>query len=211
MTSSSSDSRNSSHAHDWWHEFGPYAHLRRLEILRKLVSGRMSSSALDVGCGTGMLKMMGLSKIVGIDLRNGQEVTVLASAEYLPFRDQSFQLVFAGEVIEHLDAPRRALRDWVRVLENGGSMIISTPNGLLVSRSWNPDHRHMLAPGDLTKTLARLGLRVNYARGFFTGLISGRRVFRWIPFDTVKMTLLRLPVPLSLSYDLFISAEKIRD
>jgi 2-polyprenyl-3-methyl-5-hydroxy-6-metoxy-1,4-benzoquinol methylase len=176
-----------------------------------LVSGKISSSALDVGCGAGMLRMMGLSKIIGIDLRNGQEVTVLASAEYLPFRGQCFQLVFAGEVIEHLDAPGRALGDWVRVLEKGGRIIVSTPNGLLVSRSWNPDHRRMLAPRDLTKTMRRLGLRVTYAKGFFIALLPGRRIFRWIPFDSVKMLLLRLPVPISLSYDLFISAEKRPD
>jgi len=193
---------------DWFHQFGSYLHARRLEILRQLVP-RQFSSGLDVGCAAGILKIMGFSDVIGIDIVEGSNVTVLASAEYLPFRTESFQLVFAGEVIEHLREPIRALREWVRVLRDGGKMIISTPNGLRVNvYSGNPEHKRMFGPHDLCRTLRQLGLDVTYTKGIFTGLVSGRRLFRWIPFANVKMALLRFPVPMILSYDFFIGAEK---
>ncbi len=185
---------------DWFKQFGDFLHARRLEILRQLVPRRLSSG-LDVGCAAGILKIMGFSDVIGIDIVEGSSVTVLASAEYLPFRSESFQLVFAGEVIEHLREPMQALREWVRVLRGGGRMIISTPNGLLVNvYSGNPEHKRMFAPYDLCGTLRRLGLDVIYTKGIFTGLVSGRRLFRWIPFVNVKMLLLRFPVPMTLSY-----------
>jgi SAM-dependent methyltransferase len=193
---------------DWFRQFGDYLHARRLEVIRQLIP-RQFSSGLDVGCAAGILKIMGFSKVIGIDIVAGSNVTVLASAEYLPFRNESFQLVFAGEVIEHLREPMRALREWVRVLRDGGKMIISTPNGLRVNvYSGNPEHKRMFGPHDLCRTLRRLGLDVTYTKGIFTGLVSGRRLFRWIPFASVKMALLRFPVPMILSYDFFIGAEK---
>ena len=194
---------------NWFRHFGNYLHARRLEILRDLIRTPKLSSALDVGCAAGILKAMGLSGVLGIDFVSSPAVVVLASGEYLPFRDASFQLVFAGEVIEHLREPLRALKEWVRVLKDEGRIVISTPNGLHVAvHGGNPEHRRMFAPNDLSRTIQRLEVDVIYAKGIFTSLIPGRRLFRWIPFDSVKMALLRLPVPLSLSYDVFIAAEK---
>jgi SAM-dependent methyltransferase len=196
---------------DWVHEYGRYLHFRRLEILRSLVLKQYFSSALDIGCGSGLLEPLGLPEVVGIDIRPGPNVTILASGEHLPFRAEAFQLVFAGEVIEHLNDPSGALRDWVRTLKKGGRMVISTPNGLRVSvTGGHPEHRRMFAPDDLSKALQRLGMTTVHCKGIFTGLVSGRRLFRKIPFEPLKMGLLRLPVPVSLSHDVFISAEKGR-
>jgi SAM-dependent methyltransferase len=193
---------------DWFRQFGDYLHARRLEILRQLIPRRFSSG-LDVGCAAGILKMLGFSEVIGIDIVTGSNVTILASAEYLPFRDESFQFVFAGEVIEHLREPLQALKEWIRVLQDRGRMVISTPNGLLVNvYSGNPEHKRMFSPNDLCRTIRRLGLDVTYAKGIFTGLVSGRRLFRRIPFASLKTALLRFPVPLILSYDFFIGAEK---
>jgi 2-polyprenyl-3-methyl-5-hydroxy-6-metoxy-1,4-benzoquinol methylase len=170
---------------------------------------RRFSSALDVGCGEGLLKSMGLPGVVGIDIVPGPSVTILASGEYLPFRDESFQLVFAGEVIEHLSNPGGALKDWVRVLTGGGKMVISTPNGLRVKvTGGHPEHKRMFSPKDLGRALQRLGMTAVHSTGIFTGLVSGRRLFRRIPFGTLKTALLRFPVPASLSHNVFISAEK---
>ena len=154
------------------------------------------------------MKEIGVSEVVGIDITTSRAVTVIASAEYLPFRDQSFELLFAGEVIEHLSEPGRALKDWVRVLGKAGRVIISTPNGILVDRSWNPDHRRMFTARDLRHAIELLGFGTIRSTGIFTGLFSGKRLFRWIPLEGFKMAALRLPVPLMLSYDFFISAEK---
>ena len=45
---------------------------------------------------------------------------VLGSAEYLPFRDNSFDEIYASHVIEHLYEPDIFLRDAYRALKNKG-------------------------------------------------------------------------------------------
>jgi SAM-dependent methyltransferase len=176
-----------------------------------LIMKRYFSSALDIGCGEGLLKSLGLPRVVGIDIRPGPNVTILASGEHLPFRDESFQLVFAGEVVEHLSDPAGALRDWVRALQYGGKMVISTPNGLRVKvTGGHPEHKRMFSPADLSRALQRLGMNSIHCTGIFTGLVSGRRLFRRIPFEALKTALLRFPVPASLSHNFFVSAERDR-
>ena len=48
--------------------------------------------------------------------------------EGLPFEDSSFDLVTCTEVIEHLEHYRKTIREMYRVLEPGGTLVISTPN-----------------------------------------------------------------------------------
>jgi len=45
----------------------------------------------------------------------------------LPFRDESFQLVFSQGVLEHFPDPGGALREQVRVLATGGTLVASVP------------------------------------------------------------------------------------
>lgn len=46
----------------------------------------------------------------------------------LPFQDQSFDLVFHHDVVEHVNSPFLFLSEQYRVLKPGGSLILSTPN-----------------------------------------------------------------------------------
>jgi SAM-dependent methyltransferase len=136
-------------------------------------------------------------------------VTVRASAENLPFRDQIFDLVFAGEVLEHLNAPAQALNEWTRVVQTGGRLCLSTPNGRLVKLKGNhPEHRHLFTAGDLENSLARRGIKRIRVRAIFVGLISGRRLFEFLPSKILKLFLLHFPVPSSISYDLFLAGVK---
>ena len=63
---------------------------------------------------------------------------VAADATKLPFPDESFCLVTANMVIEHLEEPQSALREACRVLRPGGVFLLHTPNawsyGTLVAR-----------------------------------------------------------------------------
>lgn len=45
-----------------------------------------------------------------------------------PFPDESFDLIFAVEVIEHLENPRHVLRELHRLLTPGGVLVLTTPN-----------------------------------------------------------------------------------
>ena len=98
--------------------------------------------ALDIGCGTGVnanhLKKLGF-KITGLDLShlaikklidNGHEGIVHDIAKGIPFEENSFELVFASEVIEHLDDIVDFLTEIKRVLKPGGTLLLSTPNSV---------------------------------------------------------------------------------
>jgi ubiquinone/menaquinone biosynthesis C-methylase UbiE len=50
------------------------------------------------------------------------------SAGPLPFEDQSFEAVFAGEIIEHLVDTSGFLDELRRVLSPGGVLVLTTPN-----------------------------------------------------------------------------------
>jgi SAM-dependent methyltransferase len=147
-----------------------------------------------------------------MDIRLSRAVTVRASAENLPFRDKIFDLVFAGEVLEHLNAPAKALNEWTRVLRTGGSLCLSTPNGRLVKLKGNhPEHKHLFTAGDLETALARRGIKRVKVRAVYLGLVSGRRLFEFLPWKTLKLFLLHFPVPSSISYDLFLAGVKEPD
>ncbi|HWY28557.1 MAG TPA: class I SAM-dependent methyltransferase [Candidatus Sulfotelmatobacter sp.] len=186
-------------------------HDRRLEIARGLL-GNARTIALDVGCGNGFLRSLGFTNATGMDIRLSRAVTVRASAENLPFRDQTFDLVFAGEVLEYLNVPVQALNEWTRVLRTRGSLCLSTPNGRLVKLKGNhPEHKHLFTAGDLENSLKRRGIRRIKIKAIYLGLVSGRRLFKFLPWKTLKIFLLRFPVPSSFSYDLFLAGLKDPD
>src|SRR6185369_12538506 len=81
---------------------------------------------LDVGCGTGAnLKMLaGYGSAEGVDISpqavefcrdRGLNSVRLGAAEQLPYDDDSFELVTALDVIEHLDDDVAGLREMRRV------------------------------------------------------------------------------------------------
>lgn len=67
-----------------------------------------------------------MARPVGLDASVGWEEADLNQAT--PFPDQSFDLIFTVEVIEHLENPRHVMRELHRLLRPGGVLILTTPN-----------------------------------------------------------------------------------
>ncbi len=64
---------------------------------------------------------------IRIGLRQALAAFVLADAYHLPFRDDSFDLIVASEVLEHLNSPVTGLQELQRVLLPKGKVVTTTP------------------------------------------------------------------------------------
>jgi ubiquinone/menaquinone biosynthesis C-methylase UbiE len=61
--------------------------------------------------------------------RNSGKFRICADAERLPLPTASVDLIVAEHVFEHFPRPEACLRECFRVLQRGGRMVISGPNG----------------------------------------------------------------------------------
>lgn len=153
-----------------------YARPERTSLFRRYVGGP-GRDVLDLGCRDGALSQSYLygNSVVGVDvdrdaLRDaealGLETKWADLDEQLPFDDETFDVVVAGELIEHIRDPRRLIAESRRVLRRGGTLVGSVPNGFrlknrlrfLAGRHPEPDptHLHVFAPADLRALLSGL-------------------------------------------------------
>lgn len=114
---------------------------RRLRLIRRFTPLE-DRAILDIGCGLGMYvrRLRDFStRVYGMDVdaprvkqgaRNGTPNLMIAAAEHLPIRDGCLDVVVLNEVIEHVQDDTATLREAVRVLRPGGTVIIYAPNRL---------------------------------------------------------------------------------
>jgi len=113
---------------------------------------------LEVGCahGYGSQYFKDSKKMVGIDISwdfikyamihfsNNKSHFIWADAQLMPFRDESFDVIIALSVIEHLKRYKDFIEECKRVLKKNGLFICSTPNKQATSpnssRPYNPEH-----------------------------------------------------------------------
>ncbi len=117
-------------------------HLKRLEsLLRSPVAGKQ---LLNVGCGTGGFNVVAEragAVTWGVDsdpealaicrLKSAHEQArrfILAVAEALPFRSESFDLVYCFSALEHVLDEARAVAEMIRVVRPGGAVYLHAPN-----------------------------------------------------------------------------------
>lgn len=110
-----------------------------LELLRGALAERRPRRVLDVGAGVGgfLPELAALGQRVhftecdraalGAASARGVAHGVRASAEALPFRNESYDLVCLFDVIEHVVDDARALEEVARVLRPGGLAVLSVP------------------------------------------------------------------------------------
>jgi SAM-dependent methyltransferase len=150
-----------------------FAAPERTALFREHVGGP-GRRILDVGCRAGALTQAYLpgNDVVGIDvdreaLAEAAKLgirTVWADAQRrLPFGDESFDVVVAGEVLEHLANPQALVEEAFRVLRPGGTFVGSVPNAFRLksrlrflfgrSPSDDPTMVQLLSPSALAELL----------------------------------------------------------
>jgi SAM-dependent methyltransferase len=171
---------------------------RRLQLIRAYVPLE-DRWILDVGCGIGtyVRRFRDFSPhVYGLDVsaqrlaEAGLPNLVAAEGETLPFADTSFDVVVFNEVIEHVRDDRQTLRDALRVLREGGHIVIYAPNRLFPFEThgiyWRGKYRFgnklfvNYLPGPLRRKL------VPHARAYLGSDMS--RLWRGLPVDLVVHT-----------------------
>jgi SAM-dependent methyltransferase len=64
---------------------------------------------------------------IGIDIRPGPGVDMIADVYNLPFQDNEFDLVLCLGILEHLEDPKKAIVQMKRVLKPNGRILVSVP------------------------------------------------------------------------------------
>ncbi len=165
----------------------------RSALFRAWVGGP-GRRVLDLGCRFGALTRAYLpgNEVVGVDVdrealaeaaKLGIETVWADADEPLPLDDESFDAVVAGELLEHLRFPDRAVAEVRRVLRPRGLFIGSVPNSYrLKSRlrfllghppefADDPTHLRMFAAADVLRLLAGFeDAELRYVAGRLTRL-----------------------------------------
>ena len=150
---------------------------------------------LDLGCGTGrnLVELEHVGEPVGLDLESralsycrqrGRRLLVQSSAENLPFLSESYEIVTALDLLEHLDDDVAGAREVWRVLRPGGRFLLFVP---AYHWLWGPQddishHRRRYSAPQLRSIIRRAGFRIErltHANLFLLPLIlAGRRYLR---------------------------------
>ena len=113
----------------------------RSPIIFSMLQIKGGDKVLDLGSGAGYFSEtictqasstfcldIALGNLLSIKQRkNGNLFLIHSEAEHLPFSDTSFNKVLCSEVLEHIEGDREALREIARILQPGGTLVITVP------------------------------------------------------------------------------------
>lgn len=77
---------------------------------------------------------------LNIDLRPTESVDVAASADNLPFEDESIDRIHANSLVPHLPDLNEAVEEWSRVLKPGGELELAATHANSTGIVADPDH-----------------------------------------------------------------------
>lgn len=126
-------------------------HTKKLKIIAKLMGAEknISKNVLDVGCASGwFLSEFALrypkAVFAGVDVhkkaidygkkRYKNLKLICSDAHSLPFSNGSFDVIICAEVLEHVENPKKVLKEIKRVLSKDGIAIIEMDTGNFLFR-----------------------------------------------------------------------------
>ena len=136
------------------------------EFAKPFITGK---NVLDVGCGlaygTALMAASAL-QITGVDYdeitidENRKEYGNVQNLDFrhgqippLPFEDGTFDVITAFQFIEHIKPRKEFLKECIRVLKPGGSLLVTTPN-VKKSLARNPFHVHEYTFEEMKKEIS---------------------------------------------------------
>lgn len=130
---------------NYWKELG--GHLSDFNAkwpkLKPFISTNTGITILDFGCGAGQIlkeikKVNPGAKLIGLDISEKAlneakkelpyaEFYKINDGEKVPIQDNSVDLIFSSEVIEHAYDTENAVSEISRILKSGGKLLLTTP------------------------------------------------------------------------------------
>lgn len=213
--------------HAWWTD-------QMLRLIRQR-DGRF----LDNGCGVGLLfEKVTPEQAVGLDISSEMlryaakysDQLILGNSQKLPFKDQSFDVVFCRSLIHHLPDPESAVKEIARVLRPKGEVVFADTNPSLLSvlprlianrgEHFSDEHKNMsrrklqklLEPYFKVERVVYFGY-IAYPVFGFPDILP---VFKYVPFKSLTEAVLmfidnvlsKLPLIRSQSWGIIVKGEK---
>ena len=112
---------------------------RRMQMIRQAGAERCTGKVFEIGVGLGAY----LSRLandaeqaIGLDVELERsraahqhvDQVLCGVGEFLPFPENSFDLILSNEVLEHVQDDFKSVQEMVRTLKPGGRMILFCPN-----------------------------------------------------------------------------------
>lgn len=179
-------------------------HNTRFREVSKEIEATPNGKILDIGCADGLftkviLDSSGAKQIIGIDVlkksvdwakkhwrKNKRMKFSLGNAHKLKFSSNSFDAVFALEVMEHVPQPQIVFKEIKRVLKKGGYAVflVPTDNQLFSiiwffwtkfwrGRIWDDCHIQSFSKKNKLSNMAkRTGFSIDTDRRFLLGMLN---------------------------------------
>lgn len=183
-----------------WYFVGKVKLIER--IVRQNVGVSPELRFLDVGCGTGNILQM-LSRhgsAVGLDIshealhfcrmRSLDKLCLAQPDSFLPFTDESFDVVSAFDMLEHVDEDWKLLLEIKRVCRKGGKILLTVPAHPFL---WSEHdvalhHRRRYTKASFRSLIGKANLhivRFSYANSFlFPVAVAYRTLRKVLKHDT---------------------------
>jgi SAM-dependent methyltransferase len=113
----------------------------RFKVYKKFFGDLHFKKILDAGCGDGglikFIQEQTGAKGYGVDIsekgvslakKMGVDAKVADLSKKIPYPNNTFDLIIANELIEHLNDPDQFLKESKRILKRRSSLLIGTPN-----------------------------------------------------------------------------------
>lgn len=121
-------------------------HLTRFYVIYEYLDRVITKNCkiLDIGCGRGQfydvlknisslpVRYTGLyadTEEIKTCIQKGYDVRFCdVTKEVFPFENSYFDIIFCGEILEHIENPNNLFKEMERTLKSGGILILTTPN-----------------------------------------------------------------------------------
>jgi len=111
--------------------------LVKISIIDQLI--KRKGIVLDLGCGVGLSigSLLKFGIVIGLDISRDKVRTakkhyeyvdfIMADTQYLPLKNNTFDIIVAKDVLEHIVDDQRAIYEAYRTLTNHGELILYVP------------------------------------------------------------------------------------